>query len=358
MIYSAFSRDNANLDETIPLSVLLSVLTQQQSNRGLTGAGLVCTYLSACLICSSLTSEKSGCNLSCPYVAQFPYMNNYELPIAMAFCNLYGMNKRTVRSVGTSSSQEDMPFIWDIQTSAEASSSHNSHQMQAFCISNSQQPLLCPECQRPCGRRQELKRHLLSFHLPFWIFCPYSRCPWRGHRVEGLKTHLCHQKCGPEPNRKQYEIYDSDLVVGWILDNGTSVKVAADCALAFVQGKAWELQMMEDFDHRHLSSTRKGSMVMRCSKTKTWSRSVEGTLIYGWFKLFCLLLRVGLTWVPYLSWEHAGTDRLDEVGIMTSPPWAVLRVVDRLEVVAPSFGVKRAVGDDVRRLGRGLRMGS
>jgi hypothetical protein len=224
----------------------------------------------------------------------------------MAFCNVYGMNKRTVRSVGTvswsvsrchnkvihfrsgrnikqlkrlvyefssctilsitvlsHSSQEDMPFIWDIQTSAEASSSHNSHQMQvgqfsfmnafltivpqAFCISNSQQPLLCPECQRPCGRRQELKRHLLSFHLPFWIFCPYSRCPWRGHRVEGLKTHLCHQKCGPEPNRKQYEIYDSDLVVGWILDNGTSVKVAADCALAFVQGKAWELQMMEEW---------------------------------------------------------------------------------------------------------------
>jgi hypothetical protein len=110
-------------------------------------------------------------------------------------------------------------------------------------------PFVCPVCQRRCGRRQELKRHLFSFHLPFWIFCPYFRCPWRGHRVEDLRTHLDHQQCGPEPNRRQYEIYDSDLVAGWILDGDASVEIAADYALDFVRQRAWELQMTEEWEN-------------------------------------------------------------------------------------------------------------
>ncbi|KAI0251269.1 hypothetical protein BJV78DRAFT_1212122 [Lactifluus subvellereus] len=144
--------------------------------------------------------------------------------------------------------QEDMSFDEKVHSTAEASSSPSSHHVQTSPISTLQQPpLLCPVCKRSCRRRQELKRHLLSFHLPLWIYCPHSRCLWRGHRSEDLKTHLAQQKCGPIPKRKQYEIYDKDLVVGWILD-GTSVEVAARFALGFVEERARELLMTEEWE--------------------------------------------------------------------------------------------------------------
>ncbi|KAH9977922.1 hypothetical protein BGW80DRAFT_1456061 [Lactifluus volemus] len=83
----------------------------------------------------------------------------------------------------------------------------------------------------------------------FLDLLPLFRCPWRGHRVEDLRTHLDHQQCGPEPNRRQYEIYDSDLVAGWILDGDASVEIAADYALDFVRQRAWELQMTEEWEN-------------------------------------------------------------------------------------------------------------
>jgi hypothetical protein len=59
---------------------------------------------------------------------------------------------------------------------------------------------------------------------------------------------LAQQKCGPIPKRKQYEIYDKDLIVDWILDGISSVEVAARYALGFVEERALELLMTEEWE--------------------------------------------------------------------------------------------------------------
>ncbi|KAI0290491.1 hypothetical protein BC826DRAFT_970425 [Russula brevipes] len=105
-----------------------------------------------------------------------------------------------------------------------------------------QPPLLCPGCKEQVGYRpQELNRHILSMHLPCWIFCPYPSCTWRGTRPQELERHLETEKCGPKPEREQYQIYDTKLILGWILEDGTPVEVAARYALDFVGERAIEL---------------------------------------------------------------------------------------------------------------------
>ncbi|KAI0250316.1 hypothetical protein BJV78DRAFT_590033 [Lactifluus subvellereus] len=120
-----------------------------------------------------------------------------------------------------------------------------------FLTSTSKPPVFCPRCNQPCARLQELKRHLLSNHLPDWIRCPHPHCRWRGHRREDLKSHreahLNRQNCGPKLSREQYTIYDIDLVLGWILDDKQSVEKAARYALDFVSEKAQELGIEEEW---------------------------------------------------------------------------------------------------------------
>jgi hypothetical protein len=62
---------------------------------------------------------------------------------------------------------------------------------------------------------------------------------------------LAHHNCGPEPkgSRRQYQIYDIDLVVGWILNDASSVEVAARYALGFVEERARELLMTEVWEN-------------------------------------------------------------------------------------------------------------
>ena len=101
---------------------------------------------------------------------------------------------------------------------------------------------LCPECKKQVGyRQQDLRRHILSMHLPCCIFCPYPSCAWRGSRKQGLKKHLDKNKCGPRPVQEQCQIYDTKLILGWILEDDTPVQVAASYALEFVGERAREL---------------------------------------------------------------------------------------------------------------------
>ena len=116
-------------------------------------------------------------------------------------------------------------------------------------------PVLCPECKELVGyRQQELKRHLLSIHLPCWICCPYPSCTWRGSRKEELQKHWIKDKCGPRPEqprpeREQCQIYNTDLILGWILEDDTPVQVAASYALEFVEGRARELGKVESWSN-------------------------------------------------------------------------------------------------------------
>jgi hypothetical protein len=107
-------------------------------------------------------------------------------------------------------------------------------------------PVFCPRCKDPYGREEELRRHLLSFHLPCWIYCPYAPCTWRGHREEDFQRHLYDQQCGPNPEREWYEIYITDLVLDWILE-GIPVERAATYALDFVAERALELGKVEEW---------------------------------------------------------------------------------------------------------------
>lgn len=83
-------------------------------------------------------------------------------------------------------------------------------------------------------------------HLPCWIFCPYPSCNWRGTRTYALKSHLDRNKCGPSPEfEDQCQIYDTNLILGWILQDDLPVQVAASYALDFVGERARELGKLE-----------------------------------------------------------------------------------------------------------------
>jgi Zinc finger, C2H2 type len=108
--------------------------------------------------------------------------------------------------------------------------------------------MTCPECQAPFRRKQELRRHIASIHLPDSIYCPYPSCSWRGRRREAFLKHLEDQKCGPKPEQGVYEIYVTDLVLDWILE-GTPVETAAVYAVDFVAERAYELGKEEEWQN-------------------------------------------------------------------------------------------------------------
>jgi hypothetical protein len=90
-----------------------------------------------------------------------------------------------------------------------------------------------------------LDRHMLTSHLPCHIYCP--TCFWRGDRKEDLYQHLKVAKCGPRPTREQYQIYETKLILDWILNDGVPIEKAVCYALSFVYEKARELGKGEEW---------------------------------------------------------------------------------------------------------------
>ncbi|KAH9972455.1 hypothetical protein BGW80DRAFT_1314612 [Lactifluus volemus] len=128
---------------------------------------------------------------------------------------------------------------------------------EACCIINAsphpdelrvQSPLTpCPKCDKPFRRPQNLKRHIMSLHLPCWIYCSRSGCSWRGHRKDELKRHLSKQKCGSKPWDNEYRIYEPKMILNWILKDQVPVGVGASYALVLAGEKAMELRKEEDW---------------------------------------------------------------------------------------------------------------
>jgi hypothetical protein len=87
----------------------------------------------------------------------------------------------------------------------------------------------------------------MSIHLPSSIYCPYSRCSWRGDRKDKFRRHLRRQKCGSKPEDKPRQIYDSKMIADWILKDQVPAGVGASYALVFVGEKAKELRKVEDW---------------------------------------------------------------------------------------------------------------
>ncbi|KAI0250308.1 hypothetical protein BJV78DRAFT_589484 [Lactifluus subvellereus] len=106
-----------------------------------------------------------------------------------------------------------------------------------------QPPVLCLKCGKSYLRQQEVERHLMSCHLPDWIGCPYPHCFWRHDRTEEFKKHLLktHSCNLSDLEKKQYEIYDRDYILQFILDQRQSVDKVAGYALNFVGERAREL---------------------------------------------------------------------------------------------------------------------
>jgi hypothetical protein len=103
-----------------------------------------------------------------------------------------------------------------------------------------QKSLICPECGKTCHRNQEMERHFSSFHLPCWIFCPYSGCGWRGDRLDEFDKHLATRKCGPKPEELQYQIYNVKMVLSWIRNSegGDVISTAKNIAVDLVKERA------------------------------------------------------------------------------------------------------------------------
>ena len=118
----------------------------------------------------------------------------------------------------------------------------------ALPISTSnQQSFTCPECGETFQRNQEIERHFKSFHLPCWIFCPYSGCRWRGDRVDEFDRHLTAQRCGPKPEETQYQIYNVRVILSWIknTEGGDVISTAKSFAVDLVKERALELGKQE-----------------------------------------------------------------------------------------------------------------
>jgi len=105
----------------------------------------------------------------------------------------------------------------------------------------------CPfsECQRKCGRPQELGRHILQ-HLPHWIYCPQSGCNWTGYRVDVLRAHL-EKRHGeaPLPRRKMFIIYNAKGIVKRVLKKEITIVQAEHEALSSFQYKAVQLGVLD-----------------------------------------------------------------------------------------------------------------
>ncbi|KAI0246465.1 hypothetical protein BJV78DRAFT_1254569, partial [Lactifluus subvellereus] len=105
----------------------------------------------------------------------------------------------------------------------------------------------CPKCEKPYRRRQDLRRHIMTIHLPCSIYCPYSRCSWRGNRTDEFRKHLSVRKCSSKQD-KPCRIYDSKMIADWILKDQVPVGVGASYVLVFVGEKARQLRKVEDWE--------------------------------------------------------------------------------------------------------------
>jgi hypothetical protein len=94
-------------------------------------------------------------------------------------------------------------------------------------------------------RRQDLRSHILPWHLPYSLFCPTPSCNWRGACVEQFKTHCRTTHPGHEPEPCQ--IYNTVLILDYI-DEGTPVEQAERFARRFVAERAVELKKVEEWE--------------------------------------------------------------------------------------------------------------
>jgi hypothetical protein len=102
----------------------------------------------------------------------------------------------------------------------------------------------CKICLRESfDRQQELDRHIKLMHLPCCVFCPYSRCEWRGSRVDEFQKHLDRQECNQNSAVQEYRIYEVKTILDMIkrAESNDAIRNAQDWAVDFVRERAIQL---------------------------------------------------------------------------------------------------------------------
>ena len=95
---------------------------------------------------------------------------------------------------------------------------------------------LCPICRR----YQDCERHGVS--LSHWVYCPFSRCPWRGDRQDNLRNwKTAHANCGQVPKQEHCKIYDPGLLARSVACGKLSIESATYPVLLEVERRAQEL---------------------------------------------------------------------------------------------------------------------
>ncbi|KAI9513135.1 hypothetical protein F5148DRAFT_470292 [Russula earlei] len=111
---------------------------------------------------------------------------------------------------------------------------------------NSSAADICPfsNCQRRCGRPQDLERHVLQ-HLPHCIYCPQPDCQWTGTRRYTLRVHLETKHDGaPLPEQETFTIYDAKGLVKQLMNKDITVALVEYEARSLFQKKAVQLGML------------------------------------------------------------------------------------------------------------------
>jgi len=86
-----------------------------------------------------------------------------------------------------------------------------------------------------------LDRHYQCFHLPYWIFCPFGGCTWRGGRVDEFNKHWNAHQYDEKPVEEQYQVYNGKLALDMIKEQGNDFPRIVRFALSLVEERALEL---------------------------------------------------------------------------------------------------------------------
>jgi hypothetical protein len=106
----------------------------------------------------------------------------------------------------------------------------------------------CPVCGRNFPRPQERNRHIRAV-LPHFLFCPISRCAWRGNRSDNLNSHwvTMHANLGAAPKPEECMIYDPNPFVQKVVSGELSMESAEASALQAVESRAQELRKVGEW---------------------------------------------------------------------------------------------------------------
>ena len=123
------------------------------------------------------------------------------------------------------------------------------HTLHLSLLNLKQRTLVCAACRTSFGRRQELKRHIQSLHLPCWLFCSSPGCQWRGDRMDQFQRHNNNTHNGQNPPAEEQEcwIYNMKMILSLIKDSaGSDAIMTAQClAVELVKERALEIGKQE-----------------------------------------------------------------------------------------------------------------